>query len=248
MGKCKNTECNNETTGKKVYCSLTCRNVFVNKHLRDYTKNGAGLSKIPRESYESNPKYCVNPKCNKKLPFNKRRNKYCDSSCSASHTNIGRVMTEESNKKRRDKLIKNILINCKNCNKEFLKKRRRLFCSNICRTEYDRKDMDEYQLYKSECQFKFSLNDFPDEFDFSMVEKYGWYKAKNRGDNLNGVSRDHKLSIREGFDLGVDPKIISHPANCQLMSHNDNVSKNKKSDITEEKLKSLIKEWDKKYK
>ena len=36
--KCKNIECENETTGKRVYCSLTCRNIFVNKYLRKYDK------------------------------------------------------------------------------------------------------------------------------------------------------------------------------------------------------------------
>ena len=36
--KCKNIECENETIGKRVYCSLTCRNVFVNKYLRNYDK------------------------------------------------------------------------------------------------------------------------------------------------------------------------------------------------------------------
>lgn len=27
--RCKNIECSNESTGKRVYCSLTCRNIFV---------------------------------------------------------------------------------------------------------------------------------------------------------------------------------------------------------------------------
>ena len=36
--KCKNIECVNMTIGKRVYCSLVCRNYYVNKYLRDYTK------------------------------------------------------------------------------------------------------------------------------------------------------------------------------------------------------------------
>jgi hypothetical protein len=35
--KCKNTECQNETIGKKVHF-LTCRNIFVNKNIRKYDK------------------------------------------------------------------------------------------------------------------------------------------------------------------------------------------------------------------
>ena len=36
--KCKNIECQNETKGKNLYCSLTCRNVYVNKYMRNYDK------------------------------------------------------------------------------------------------------------------------------------------------------------------------------------------------------------------
>lgn len=36
--KCKNIECENDVTGKRVYCSLTCRNIYVNKYIRNYDK------------------------------------------------------------------------------------------------------------------------------------------------------------------------------------------------------------------
>jgi hypothetical protein len=113
------------------------------------------------------------------------------------------------------------------------------------RKERDLKQLNDYRL---ECSFSFSLQQFPDEFDFSLIEKYGWYSAKNRGNNLGGVSRDHIVSVKFGYDNGIDPKIISHPANCQLLIHNDNVSKNKKCGITLDELINKIKEWDNKYK
>ena len=98
------------------------------------------------------------------------------------------------------------------------------------------------------CQFKFSLNEYPDKFDFDLVKKYGWYSAKNRGNNLNGVSRDHMFSIKEGFLQNIDPKIISHPANCQLLRHEDNFHKKGcKCSITLEELQKRINDWDKKY-
>ena len=49
------------------------------------------------------------------------------------------------------------------------------------------------------------------------------------------------LSVREGFELGIDPKLLSHPANCKLMIHNENVSKNKKSSISLDDLIKRIK-------
>ena len=102
--------------------------------------------------------------------------------------------------------------------------------------------------YRQACVFKFALNDYPDEFDFSLIEKYGWYRPKNRGNNLNGISRDHMVSVRYGFDNDIDPEIISHPANCQLMRHKENVSKHIYCEITLEELQERIEVWNNKYK
>lgn len=46
--------------------------------------------------YESNPKYC--PNCDERLPYEKRRNKFCSKSCSATYNNQGvvRVATVKS--------------------------------------------------------------------------------------------------------------------------------------------------------
>lgn len=47
----------------------------------------------------------------------------------------------------------------------------------------------------------------------------------------------------EGFINKIDPEIISHPANCMLLRHNDNVSKGKKCGITLDELIDKIKNW-----
>jgi hypothetical protein len=91
------------------------------------------------------------------------------------------------------------------------------------------------------------MNTYPDEFDFDLIRTYGWYKAANRGNNLTGVSRDHIISVRYGFDNGISPEIISHPANCQLMQHGLNVSKSSGCGITLDELKVKIDAWDAKY-
>ena len=56
------------------------------------------------------------------------------------------------------------------------------------------------------------------------------------------------FSVRDGFELGIDPKLISHPANCRLMVHSDNISKNRKSSITYEDLLIRIGIFEEKYK
>ena len=121
------------------------------------------------------------------------------------------------------------------------------YCSKKCVASERRKHLPEYEKYKRQCKFEFSLKDYPREFDFSMIEQHGWYKAKNRGNNLNGVSRDHIISIKWGFENGVSTEHIRHPANCQLMRHNENVSKGKKKSISIEELRDKIKTWDEKY-
>ena len=250
MNKCKNIECENHIPDNRIYCSLTCRNVYVNKHMRDYSKIGKTISQNSINVYEKNKKHCENPNCGKELPYDKRQNKYCDSSCAASYTNTIRECTwgdkikEGIIKYHTDRGYSQIKI-CGFCNDEFLSKNK--YCSIECSNNKKIEHLDEYSKYKLKTRFKFNLSDYPDEFEFSLIEKYGWYKAKNRGDNLNGVSRDHMLSVNEGFNMKIDPYLISHPANCKLMVHTDNVSKHKKSSITKEDLIERINSWDKKY-
>ena len=83
-----------------------------------------------------------------------------------------------------------------------------------------------YRQYRQACLFKFSLAAYPEEFDFELIKKYGFYSPKNKKDNPNGVSRDHMYSVREGLANNVPPWILAHPANCRLMLYLDNVSKN----------------------
>ena len=107
--------------------------------------------------------------------------------------------------------------------------------------------MDEFLIYKQDTLFKFNLNDFPDEFDFGLIEKHGWYKPSNKGNNISGVSRDHMISKSYGWVYNIDPNIISHPANCQLMCQSGNWDKRDKCSISLEELKDRIQVWELKY-
>ena len=121
------------------------------------------------------------------------------------------------------------------------------FCNDNCIRAYRRKNTDKAKQYRFDCAFKFTLSSYPNEFDFELIKKHGMYKAKNRGDNPNGVSRDHMFSIDEGFKNNINPKLIAHPANCKLMVHKNNNTKNTNSSITLEELKSRIENWNNKY-
>jgi hypothetical protein len=255
--KCKNIECQNETKGKNVYCCNSCRNYYVNKYMRDYTKCSNTFKEKKEEKerkYLENPKHCI--ECDEIILFLKKDNSFCSSSCSVKHTNKNRTVTwgnkiSKSLQKYFDseECVKNNTKQdfkiCLNCSNKFQKNK--LFCSIECKREYERNNMDSLKKYRADCNFNFNLADYKDEFDFSLVEQYGWYSPSNKKNNLGGVSRDHMFSVKDGFELNIDPKILSHPANCQLLIHSKNVSKHRNSSIALEELMKKIEEFNKKY-
>lgn len=109
-----------------------------------------------------------------------------------------------------------------------------------CKLEY-------YEQYVFQCKFLFDVYQFPNYFDLKLIEEFGWYSPPNRGNNTKGVSRDHILSINEGFKNNIDPKIMSHPANCKIITQSDNSSKHKKSNISLDDLLKKIEEFNKTY-
>jgi hypothetical protein len=109
-------------------------------------------------------------------------------------------------------------------------------------------EITDRKKYRNNCQFHFDLKNYPEEFDFNLIKEYGWYSASNKGGNINGISRDHMFSIFDGYKNKVNPILISHPANCQLLRHEENFHiKNCKSSITLGELKNRIIDWNKKY-
>lgn len=154
-------------------------------------------------------------------------------------------LSGENNGKRKGKNLPPVRVikTCLFCKKEYSAKSTQKYCSVECRRLYERKSKESQKQYILDCRFNFNVYDYPEYFDLGLVEKYGWYKAANRGNNLTGVSRDHMYSISQGFINNVDPAIISHPANCQLMLQNDNSSKKTKCDITLDELIERITKW-----
>jgi len=132
---------------------------------------------------------------------------------------------------------------CLECNGSILSAYPRKFCSRKCTSTYKRKEMDQLQAYRLDASFDFNLKDYSDKFDFDLIKKYGWYSPTNKNNNLAGVSRDHMVSVKFGFENNIDPDIISHPANCQLLKHTDNIIKKEKCSITISELMERIKNW-----
>jgi hypothetical protein len=109
--------------------------------------------------------------------------------------------------------------------------------------------LSEKEKYYEAAAFKFNVYDYPAHFDLALLEQHGWYtcpgrKRKNYERNVNGVSRDHIVSIAEGFRKGYDPEKLAHPANCRLVLHSENKKKSMRSDMTYEELCEKIKIFD----
>ena len=246
------------------------------KHLKYMYKDDDSY-KVSKEKKESNWGVFIVKchKCDKEIEIKeynvdkpKKDKYYCSRTCANSHhrTEESKLKISNTIKKKIEngekvgfinnvdfkyKLQKPIVSICTNCNSEFSRNKKQKFCSVKCvneyKTEYCRKNKTELQIYKKNCRFNFALNDYPDEFEFDLIKKYGWYQAKNHGDNLGGISRDHMFSVNEGFKMNVDPNLIKHPANCKLMIHNENISKNFRCSISIKELEKRIEDWNKKY-
>jgi len=180
------------------------------------------------------------------ISYIKEERQFCSKSCSVSFSNKNRKLSQEtkkkiskklSNKNIKQKLINNkkIVRNCRFCNLPKINKKHKIICED-CRMEY-------YKFYRPSCEFIFNINKLKYKFDMNLVEKYGWYSPLNKRNNLNGISKDHMYSVRDGFINKIDPKIIKHPANCKLLIHTDNNRKNFNSTISFDELIDRIENW-----
>lgn len=194
--------------------------------------------------------------------FDPTKKYYCSRSCSNTHNH-----SLETKRKIQESLLKTIkrYKTYEYNNKLYRFKKECPYCHNIFYTDKEKQicccrshakcyrdlnisiNCDKLSIYRNQCSFKFGISSYPKEFNFDIIRENGWYKAKNHGDNLHGVSRDHMYSVREGFNNKIDPYLISHPANCKLLIHTENESKHDKCSITLEELKERVRIWNIKY-
>ncbi len=104
---------------------------------------------------------------------------------------------------------------------------------------YINPNRDDMEKYKFLCRFKFNIYD---EFKHMVedIEKIGWYtpptKKNNYQGNVDGLSRDHIISIKFGFENNILPYYISHPANCDIITQKENSKKREKCGMTVDDL------------
>ena len=258
-------ECDFETENGK-----TMSNHKRWKH-RKISFSEEGFKSLRSKKVERITKDCICEKCGKHFEktltesgWKRIKNNFCSRSCANTRT-----LSEETKKKISDSIkisekFKIASINnrinkdrplrvnehkkCPICGKDFYSSHKT--CSLSCgeKLRYSYTKSDKYKRYKFDCFFVFSLNDYPDEFDFDLIRQFGWYSPDtSKKPNKNGVSRDHMVSVMFGYKNNIDPKYIGHPANCKLLRQLDNVSKLDKCSITFDELLERIKVWEDKY-
>jgi hypothetical protein len=136
---------------------------------------------------------------------------------------------------------------CEGCKQQFEPtKSKKRYCSQSCATTTNnlkriyKPRAKVSRDYREACVFRFSPELHPDKFDLTLVETIGWF---NRKSNPNGLVKDHMYSVADGAVNDVPVTVINHPANCQLITYQENASKFSKSSITLEELYERIKNW-----
>lgn len=252
--------CNEPKKEKNKYCSYACRNIVINSK-KDYNQIAAKLKTnfaAGRIERVVKCELCENTWTQQSNSVGKYPpNRFCSRVC-ANTKNHSELTKEKITKSTNAyiqqhpslKLRSEIKKNCAVCHTEFNGINQT--CSKTCggvlaaRVRFGVLLVDKPNTaYRALSKFRFALNTYPSYFDFKLIEQYGWYQPKNRGNNLAGVSRDHIMSVVWAAKNDVNPYLISHPANCVLMQHGQNSSKGCKQSINVDQLLQKINEFEK---
>jgi len=232
------------------------RQLFTNNYMNN-------VSKTAKERYNQHPKLCK--ECNSIIDYKDRVNKFCSHSCAGSFSNKirkknGWSLTANQKLSISKTLIKyNVslgnkskslhdtiksasgefsrvhFMKCKFCDNMFTNRAATQVCCNCQHLKWNN-NKDQYS-------FKFNVFDYPDLFNLDKLKQIGWvaFGGKRGGNkNVNGLSRDHKVSVNDAKKFGYDSYYISHPLNCELMPHIKNNKKKTKSSISYEELVRLV--------
>ena len=140
-----------------------------------------------------------------------------------------------------------IIIGIKSKNKftkKFKEKQRKIFEKMGLWIPLDK--IKPYALYCRKSNWKKNMFNYLSSKELKLLKKKGLFSYKN----TKGMVRDHKYSRYFGFINKIPPIILRHPANCQLITHSENLSKAKKghryqdeNSITLKQLFQIIKNF-----
>jgi hypothetical protein len=248
------------------YSSVVTHSCYTsNEKSRSYAKepHAAAMFAIARNnwrSYYTNPVHCKY--CNTELDWFRRYNQFCNRSCAANFNNhtpqrYEKIQSRPKRIKQKTPSATDIfnsqiqgpytrvkLCTCKYTNIQWY---------STTQARIHPSYINNYKQYSYACRFNFGISSYPEWFRSAsdLITQYGWYSTpgSNRKGitNTNGISRDHMVSVHYGYVNNISPEIIRHPANCALMPHSINNSKNNNSSITIDELLQRIQKFNSLY-
>lgn len=82
-------------------------------------------------------------------------------------------------------------------------------------------DKDPYDIYYKESNWQSNMIRFFKDDEYEKLNEHGIFSKHN----VNGWVRDHIVPRKVGYEYGLPPYILRHPANLQFISHSKNISK-----------------------
>ena len=230
--KCKQCRTTSVSTSEAIFCSSKCQKKHFDLNETAENKLLRVTKAAQSRDYESihikgnkTKKEDPNHSINYKINLDNSLSKICDNGLTVAQ-NRGITFS-------------------KNATPEFLKERaRRCQISKIDNgTITPVEDRDAYDVYCSDAAFKHGFKTNCEKQN-ALLTQYGVFNTRDNK-NATGCVRDHLLSRRYGFDNNIDPEIISHPANCEIVLHTENVRRARTNDnlITLEELLERIENW-----
>jgi hypothetical protein len=103
-------------------------------------------------------------------------------------------------------------------------------CSTHNRRKYSIENTSSYKYYKEYIDLETNKN---------YIIYYYTINPNKLPRTYTEYHLDHKYSIADGFRNSIDPNLIAHPVNLQMLYWKDNIAKHDKSCITLDKLHDL---------
>lgn len=94
---------------------------------------------------------------------------------------------------------------------------------------------DSYSRYRYDCRFKIDATNISLIKGYDLLLQNGLYSEQNP----NGVVKDHRVSVKYGYDNDVPAEMIGHIKNCEFLRFRDNLAKSKGCSLS---LESLLEE------
>jgi ribosomal protein L37AE/L43A len=229
---CKQCTINEIKTHKSIFCSAKCQKKYFDLNETPENKLKRVTKAAKSRDYKSihikgNKTKKANPEIMDKYRenLNKTLSTVCDNGLTIAQ-NRGATFS-------------------KNATPDFLKARAsscqmtKIANGSVLRIE----DRDQYSVYVKAASFKHGFETKCKKQN-ALLKEYGVFNSRNNK-NTNGCVRDHLLSRRYGFENNIATWIISHPANCEIVLHSENIRRAFDDDnlITIEELLERIENW-----